>query len=103
MNFSMEMQSALKDPSLRGAFIADLQIINPYVCQVCGDSQYVFLFLAKAGPFTERPNGIAHWDGKHWWAGETKSFPCPECSGLKPEEQEDETVSKMRENWYQKD
>jgi hypothetical protein len=79
---SLEMKSILKDPATKAAFVSDYDGTNGNVCQNCGGSGYVYIFVATAGPFKVCPTGakiITHWDGMHYWIGETFSFCCPVC------------------------
>jgi len=82
IEIGMAMKSDLKDPATKAAWMSEYESPNPRVCQNCGGTGYLHLFLASGGPFEGVPHGISKWDEnlQKWWTGSTKSYPCPVCN-----------------------
>ena len=81
IEIGMAMKSDLKDPATKAAWMSEYESPNPRVCQNCGGTGYLHLFLASGGPFQNSPQKVGHWDGENWWVGNAKSYPCPVCNG----------------------
>lgn len=87
MEFTKDMQFALKAPEVKRAWVSENASPNPKDCQNCGGQGYLYLFLATGGPFNSPGSGKGltskcH-DGK-WWIGKTMSFECPSCAKTRP-------------------
>jgi hypothetical protein len=91
MKIPMEIQSALKNPSVKKAWISDFPIV-PGQCPNCGGSGVIAAYISAEGPYdhpagpylirdgvrlTSKPEVI---NGKtRYWVGQTISVMCPEC------------------------
>ena len=91
MKVPLEIQSAVRNPAVRKAWISEFPAM-PGQCENCGGAGIVAAFIATSGPFnqpagpyqvidgvrmTSKPEVI---NGKtRFWMGQTISLPCPEC------------------------
>jgi hypothetical protein len=97
MKIPLEIQSAMKNPAVKKAWISEY-IGKSGACQNCGGTGIVAAFIATDGPFDSPANPYSVRDGHHlaskaetingitkWWVGQTYSMPCPECANSRPE------------------
>lgn len=86
----MQNSMMVSDASMaRLALEMDIQHPISSKCKTCGDTGFVYLFLASDGPFdhpgnpylgtSEHPIVSRYHNGK-WWLGETKSYRCEDCN-----------------------
>ena len=92
MNIPAVIQSALRDPSTKKAWISDYPPLTPDACPNCGGSGIVAAFIATEGPYDQPAGPYLVREGVRltsksdiingktkFWVGRTISLPCPEC------------------------
>jgi hypothetical protein len=91
MNIPHEITFALRDPSVKAAWISDFPD-EPGKCANCGGTGIIAAFIATEGPYDSPAHPYAKrgdvWltskteviNGKmKYWVGQTMSVACPEC------------------------
>lgn len=87
-HFPYEMKLVIEQPTVKAAFISDIQPKLETDCPNCGGLGTLMVFLATEGPFQTpaaayRADGkCSKWNDNKWWVGNTYSFSCPDCGGL---------------------
>jgi rubrerythrin len=78
--FSQEMKNAMKTPGARKIWLVKYDSVNTHNCTNCGGIGYLYLFIAKGGPFENSPTtGIGSYFDGRWWVGQHFPFVCPVC------------------------
>ena len=91
MKIPMEIQSALRNPAVKKAWLSDFPAM-PGQCENCGGAGVVTAYIALEGPYTSPASPYLVRDGVRltskaevingktkWWVGQTVSTTCPEC------------------------
>jgi hypothetical protein len=82
--FQRTLQTYLKAPGVKKAWISENQSPNPNDCQSCGGASYIYIFVATGGPFNTPgcgPHIISKWHDGKFWVGQTYAITCPTCAG----------------------
>jgi hypothetical protein len=91
MKIPMEIQSALRNPAVKKAWVSEFPYM-PGQCLNCGGAGIVVAFVATEGPFSSPAGPYLIRDGVRlsskpevingktkYWVGQTISVMCPEC------------------------
>ena len=97
MNIPAAIQSALRNPLVKKAWISEPAMTSSVCCQNCGGANVIAAFVATEGPYDTPANAYLtkeglrltsksdHINGKlKWWLGYTISVPCPDCQDRIP-------------------
>ena len=122
MQFPSELKFYLKGAGVKAAWMSENKPISPRDCPNCGGLGVMSVFVATDGPYESPANPYAgsteapqssHWDNGKWWIGEAHTANCPVCHGVRHvegqelvrpvEDKDKELISRMKEQWYQKD
>lgn len=84
MKFPVEFQEAWNRTDTKAAFVSEIKPMLPSECMNCGGLGFLATFVATEGPYkspSPKHKEISHFDGEHWWVGETIAAECPVCKG----------------------